>query len=73
MAKLIIEFEGTLEELDDIAGAFSDAGIGELFNDIFERDSKYLTFDYSKCFPSHGYDPKKHGPDLFIKGSLISR
>lgn len=69
--KLIIEIEGAPEELDAIAHHFSDGG-GEqhMIPYKYEEQGRWLVFDYKKCFPAWGYDPKVHGPDLVITGKL---
>ena len=64
--KLTIEFEGTKEELDNIAGAISDGGIEDSLCNALYSPGYFIEFDYSKCFEAHGYDPEQDGEDLKI-------
>lgn len=70
--KLSIIIEGTADEIDEIAGHFSDGGGEEgMLPAALQDDGVCLVFDYSKCFPAHGYDVKKDGPDLVITGKIV--
>jgi len=70
--KLSIIIEGSQEEIEDIAGHFSDGG-GEqnILPYVFDENDKRIIFDYSKCFSAWGYDKEVDGDDLVITGKII--
>lgn len=64
--RVILEFPD-VETADDFCSWWSDGGGEYAYFEAYHDDATEIRrFDYSRCFPAHGYDLKKHGEDRVI-------